>query len=155
MTTFRVTIDTLQELLDSKLPCGGRGEINRAFFKTSKDPTSQLIGSKFQMINDTDDAFNKIALGTFAYYENVPFLKQASVKRKLGMNILSMNSDSNESMSSEAEFRGLRQVQETDAHNLHIMRDCVIHMPISIGLQKNSPIKPTVDRFIGRYIRVD
>lgn len=36
--------------------------------------------------------------------------------------------------------------------NLHIMKDCVINMPISLGLQKNSPLKPRVDRFLRMII---
>lgn len=32
------------------------------------------------------------------------------------------------------------------------MRDCVISMPIAMGLQKNSPLKPSVDRFLQRVI---
>lgn len=32
------------------------------------------------------------------------------------------------------------------------MSDCIINMPISLGLQKNSPIKPAVDRFLRRVI---
>lgn len=35
---------------------------------------------------------------------------------------------------------------------MHIMGNCVINMPISIGLQKNSPLKPTVDKLIRRII---
>lgn len=35
---------------------------------------------------------------------------------------------------------------------LHIMSNCIINMPISLGLQKNSPIKPAVDRFLRRVI---
>lgn len=32
------------------------------------------------------------------------------------------------------------------------MSNCIINMPISLGLQKNSPIKPAVDRFLRRVI---
>lgn len=35
---------------------------------------------------------------------------------------------------------------------LHIMSNCIINMPISLGLQKNSPIKPAVDKFLRRVI---
>lgn len=35
---------------------------------------------------------------------------------------------------------------------LHIMSSCIINMPISLGLQKNSPIKPAVDKFLRRVI---
>lgn len=36
--------------------------------------------------------------------------------------------------------------------NLHIMSDCIISMPISIGLEKNSPLKPRIDGFIQRIV---
>lgn len=32
------------------------------------------------------------------------------------------------------------------------MSNCIINMPISLGLQKNSPIKPAVDKFLRRVI---
>lgn len=35
---------------------------------------------------------------------------------------------------------------------LYIMPNCIINMPISLGLQKNSPIKPIIDRFLRRVI---
>lgn len=31
---------------------------------------------------------------------------------------------------------------------LHVMTECAINMPISIGLQKNSPLKPSFDRLL-------
>lgn len=36
--------------------------------------------------------------------------------------------------------------------SLHIMKDCVINMPISLGLQKNSPLKPRIDKFLQMII---
>lgn len=137
-----MTIDTLQELVASKLPCGGWGEINREFFKTSLDPASQVIGAKFETVNDSDIAIDRITKGTFAFYENVYFLKDASVKKQLKYRTLQSNLKSNISSKIEEIAKG--------DHNLHIMSDCLIHMPISIGLQKNSPIKPRVDKFIRR-----
>lgn len=32
------------------------------------------------------------------------------------------------------------------------MRECTINMPISIGLEKNSPLKPEVDKLLRRMI---
>ncbi|XP_017773932.1 PREDICTED: glutamate receptor ionotropic, delta-2 [Nicrophorus vespilloides] len=132
--TPRVTIDNLQEIIDSKISVGGWGEINRILFSTSLDPPSQEIGDKFEIINDTDYGVDRVALGTFALYENTHFLKYSSVKRQLRI----LN---------DTKLEG----QDGD-RNLHIMSDCVINMPISIGLQKNSPIKPMVDKFIRRVI---
>lgn len=42
--------------------------------------------------------------------------------------------------------------EEAGKHNLHIMSDCIISMPISIGLEKNSPLKPRIDEFIQRVV---
>lgn len=80
---FRVTIDTLQQLVDSKLSFGGWGEINREFFKTSLDSASQTIGSRFEMINNSDAAVDRVADGKFAFYENAYFLEEAAVQRQL------------------------------------------------------------------------
>ncbi|KAF5308719.1 hypothetical protein FQR65_LT06080 [Abscondita terminalis] len=138
----RLTIDTLKELVDSKLECGGQGKINLDFFQTSSDQATQTIASKFQIINDTDDAIDKIAKGNFALYENTYFLKQTSVKKQLSyqMRELSLNESSE-----------VHKIPKGD-HNLHIMNDCLIHMPISIGLQKNSPIKIRVDKLVTRVL---
>lgn len=38
------------------------------------------------------------------------------------------------------------------SRDLHIMSDCIISMPISIGLEKNSPLKPRIDEFIQRVV---
>ncbi|KAK4875403.1 hypothetical protein RN001_011825 [Aquatica leii] len=138
----RVTIDTLQELVDSELECGGWGEINVDFFQTSMDHATQVIGARFQIINDTDEAIDKIAKGSFALYENEYFLKQASVKKQLRYTMPELNL--NESFE-------IHKIPKGD-HNLHIMSDCLIHMPISIGLQKNSPIKTKVDKFVRRVL---
>lgn len=80
---FRVTIDTLQQLVDSKLSFGGWGEINREFFKTSLDSASQTIGSRFEMINNSGTAVDRVANGKFAFYENAYFLEEAAVQRQL------------------------------------------------------------------------
>lgn len=125
--------------MHSELPCGGWGEINREFFKTSLDPISQVIGSKFETINDSDSAIDRVAKASFALYENAHFLKEALVRKQMKYQISQSNKSSNE----------VEEIAKGD-HNLHIMSDCVIHMPISIGLQKNSPIKPRVDKFIRR-----
>lgn len=36
--------------------------------------------------------------------------------------------------------------------NLHVMKQCAINMPISIGLEKNSPLKEHVDKLLRRII---
>lgn len=116
--------------------------MNREFFKTSLDPASQTIGEKFETVNDSDSAADRISRGAFAFYENAYFLKQTVVKKQLRDQMLKSNLKPNVSVEIEQEPKR--------DHNLHIMRDCLIHMPISIGLQKNSPIKPRVDKFIRR-----
>lgn len=141
---YRVTIDTLQQLVDSKLPCGGWGEINLEFFKTSLDSTSQIIGSRFEMINSSDVAVERVAEGKFAFYENVYFLQEMIVRRQISHKTLEALLDENNTQ--------ITQVRERVERNLHIMTDCAIKMPISLGLQKNSPIKRRMDKFIRRTV---
>lgn len=45
-----------------------------------------------------------------------------------------------------------QQHNEKVQQTLHIMRECAIHMPISLGLEKNSPIKQRVDKYVRRMI---
>lgn len=132
----RITIDTLEELEKSDLACGGWAETVKDFFLTSLDSSSQIIGQKFEQVNDTETAVERVARGEFAYYENIYYLKAASVRRELHI---------------QAQKDHDSSLIDTD-RNLHIMSDCVINMPISLGLQKNSPIKPKVDTFIRRVI---
>ncbi|GJQ83352.1 hypothetical protein Trydic_g18137 [Trypoxylus dichotomus] len=138
----RVTINTLQELVDSKLFLGGWGEVNKELFMTSLDPLAQIIGSKFEFINDSKEAVERIAQGKFAFYENVYFLKEASVVRQLQVQSLDLLKQS------EIQLKGF----DKGDRKLHIMKDCIISMPVSIGLQKNSPIKPRVDKYIRRVL---
>ncbi|KAF3424184.1 hypothetical protein E2986_12315 [Frieseomelitta varia] len=97
----RVTIDTLEQLAKSSIGVGGWNKENLS---------SQKIGNKFQLIEQEDEAIEKVANGSF------------------------------EDISSK--------------HNLHIMQECVINMPIALGLEKNSPLKPKVDTLIRRIIEI-
>lgn len=124
------------------MPCGGWGEINRDFFRTSLDPISQIIGSRFEMVNSSDIAVERVAEGKFAFYENIYFLQEVVVKRQIS-HIKTVVDENNTEVSQEIE-----RVER----NLHIMSDCVIKMPISLGLQKNSPMKKRMDKFIRRTV---
>lgn len=88
------------------------------------------------MVNDSDAAVDRVADGRFAFYENAYFLEDAAVRRQLRLE-----------NGTDASVGDLKS-----RTNLHIMADCVINMPISIGLQKNSPIKARVDRFVRRVL---
>jgi hypothetical protein len=127
-------------LVDNHITCGGWGEAVKEFFLTSLDTSGQKIGLKFEVIYDTDLAVERVAKGEFAYYENIHFLQYLRVRRKLSMKDTKTQKDINKQQHSEGE------------RNLHIMHDCVIHMPVSIGLQKNSPLKPHTDRFLRHIV---
>ncbi|KAL0272073.1 UNVERIFIED_CONTAM: hypothetical protein PYX00_005184 [Menopon gallinae] len=138
----RVTIDTLEQLAESDIATGGWGEEIKRFFQTSLDAAGKKIGSKFEVIYDTDEALERVAKGEFAYYENVHFLRHASIHRQ----IIAMEDRVRRFGESQNE------TNENTERNLHIMKDCVINMPISLGLQKNSALKPRVDRFLRMII---
>lgn len=127
------------------MPCGGWGEVNREFFKTSLDPTSQLIGSRFEMINSSDVAAERVAEGKFAFYENIYFLQELVVRRQIS------HVKTHETVLDENNTQISRKVERVE-RNLHIMSDCVIKMPISLGLQKNSPMKKRMDKLIRRTV---
>lgn len=57
-----------------------------------------------------------------------------------------------EETNDEAETNNTSIYKVKNERNLHIMIDCVINMPISIGLQKNSPLKPRADKFLRQVI---
>ncbi|CAG9860788.1 unnamed protein product [Phyllotreta striolata] len=145
----KVTIDTVQELVDSKLTFGGWGEINLDFFKTSKDPAVKQIGENFVIVNDSNGAVDRVAEASFAFYENTYFLKEAIVKRQQRFRSFFVNSNATNATSEE------RKAMLQDVQNdrpLHIMEDCIIKIPVSIALQKNSPLKARMDKYIRRVL---
>uniref|UniRef100_A0A182YGS4 Ionotropic glutamate receptor L-glutamate and glycine-binding domain-containing protein n=1 Tax=Anopheles stephensi TaxID=30069 RepID=A0A182YGS4_ANOST len=120
----RLTIDTLQDLAESSISCGAWGEQNRLFFQMAQDPYSQTIGAKLEHAPDHNQAVEKVSEGMYAYYENIYLLRQLRSTRK----------------------------SEKARQTLHIMQECAVHMPISIGLEKNSPLKHQVDRHVRALI---
>ena len=80
---YRVTIDTLEQLAESQISVGGWGEEIKLFFETSLDAAGQTISRKFEIENDIDKAVERVADGNFAYYENIFFLRHASVHKKM------------------------------------------------------------------------
>lgn len=133
---FRITIDTLEELEASGISCGGWGDNTKQFFQTLSDKSLEKIAENFERVDDSDTAVFLVAQGRFAYYENSFFLKALAVKRQL--------QSKRERTTNNSDWMKDRQ--------LHIMENCLINMPISIGLQKNSPLKPTMDKLIRRII---
>ncbi|XP_066996219.2 ionotropic receptor 21a [Anabrus simplex] len=144
----RVTIDTIDQLAESKIACGGWGEQQKIFFETSLDMASKKIGEKFEVIYDSDQAIGRVARGDFAYYGNIHFLRHVRIKRILLTEKFGLDFEAKNDSDSPEEQDG----QNANDRSLHIMRECVINMPISIGLQKNSPLKPRLDKFLRRII---
>ncbi|XP_050558886.1 glutamate receptor ionotropic, kainate glr-3 [Spodoptera frugiperda] len=140
----RVTIDTLRELVDSKVTCGGWGTQSKKFFQESLDENTQKIGDKFETIDDPLKAADKVAQGVYAYYANSDFLQYISVVRKNALN------GSKGNLTNTTEITPKTDTQR----NLHIMSDCVVNIPISIGFHKNSPLKPLADVYMWRVVEV-
>ncbi|XP_055542534.1 uncharacterized protein LOC129728143 [Wyeomyia smithii] len=116
----RLTIDQLVDLAESPIRCGAWGEQTRLFFQTAQDKALMIIGEKLEHTPNAEVAVERVVEGNFAYYDNVYMLKQLRATLK----------------------------SEKARETLHIMEQCAIHMPISIGLEKNSPLKPKVDKYV-------
>ncbi|KPJ04976.1 Glutamate receptor, ionotropic kainate 1 [Papilio xuthus] len=144
--TPRVTIDTLKELVDSKITCGGWGQETKKFFLESLDDVGQKIGQRFEIINDPDAAVKRVVRGDFAYYDNKNFLKYLRVKRK--NNKIDINT-TNLLVTNDTNMGNTRMER-----NLHIMSDCMVNIPVSIGFHKNSPLKPLADVYLRRIVEV-
>ncbi|XP_039308036.1 uncharacterized protein LOC105206209 isoform X2 [Solenopsis invicta] len=136
----KVTIDTLAQLTKSSLAVGGWDEESKEFFLASSDPHSQEIGNKFELTENEEDAIDRVANGTFCYYENSYSLQHASGKQIFEK----QNNLQNITKSTESSIR----------YNLHIMQECVVHMPIALGLEKNSPLKPHVNLWVRRMVEI-
>lgn len=120
--------------------CGGWGETVKFFFENLTDNAGQKIAEKFEQVDNSDIAVHRVATGNFAYYENSLYLKAALVRRQLQSKEINDKNNMN------------NETNERNDRDLHIMENCVINMPISIGLQKNAPIKKTVDKYVRRII---
>ncbi|XP_035734845.1 uncharacterized protein LOC118447232 [Vespa mandarinia] len=136
-----ITIDTLNQLAKSSISVGGWSEESKEFFLQSLDSDSQEIGNKFQLIKNEKESIEKVANGSFGYYENEFSLRFAHITKYV--------------LEKEQQENNTQNNKTSDVkHNLHIMKDCIINMPIALGMDKNSPLKPCVDLWIRRTIEV-
>ncbi|XP_050095757.1 uncharacterized protein LOC126577837 [Anopheles aquasalis] len=120
----RLTIDTLHDLAESPIRCLAWGQQNQLFFQMARDPSSQAISVKLEHAPFVEQAIERVIEGTAAYYENIYQLRELRSTRK----------------------------SEKARQTLHIMQECAVLMPVSIGLEKNSPLKPQVDRYVRALI---
>nr|UEN71282.1 ionotropic receptor 21a [Gregopimpla kuwanae] len=135
----RVTIDTIADLVKSRLPVGGWTDEQRDLFLSSSDVDIRKIGERFELTTNEEEAIARVANGSFCYYENIYILRQArAIRRQLEFNQMRIAERHNE-------------IFKVD-RDLHVMQDCLIDMPIAIGMDKNSPLKPQVDRTIRRVV---
>lgn len=136
----KITIDTLDQLARSSISIGGWSEESKEFFLQSSDSDSQKIGNKFQLIKDEKESIEKVANGSFGYYENEFFLRSIHTEKYT----LEKKQENNTPNNRTSDMK----------HNLHIMKTCIINMPISLGMDKNSPLKPYVDLWVRRMMEV-
>lgn len=87
------------------------------------------------MTEDEEYALERVANGMFCYYENA-----YSLRHSRGKIVSVWNGRQNKTEDSIE----VDQVK----YKLHIMEECVVQMPISLGLEKNSPLKPLVDLWV-------
>ncbi|KMQ90732.1 glutamate receptor delta-2 subunit-like protein [Lasius niger] len=120
---------------------GGWNEESKEFFLASSDPHSQEIGNKFELIENEKDAIDGVANGTFCYYENSYLLRYIRGKR-----IFEEEND--------RKNKSKKDTESAVKYNLHIMEECVVYMPIALGLEKNSPLKPYVDLWVRRMTEI-
>lgn len=125
----------MAQLTRLSLAVGGWNEESKEFFLASSDPHSQEIGNKFELIENEEDAIDGVANGTFCYYENSYLLRYIRGKR-----IFEEEND--------RKNKSKKDTESAVKYNLHIMEECVVYMPIALGLEKNSPLKPYVDLWV-------
>ncbi|XP_061388746.1 glutamate receptor ionotropic, kainate glr-3 [Musca vetustissima] len=121
----RITIDTLEELLQSRLTLSVGSIENKKLFDNAFDQILKELGTNTDVLTDITGVTEKIVKGGYAYYDNQYFLQHLRL----------MTTESND-----------------DDSVLHIMRDCVVKMPVALGLSRNSPLKPHIDNYLERLI---
>ncbi|XP_017021046.1 glutamate receptor ionotropic, kainate glr-3 [Drosophila kikkawai] len=117
----RVTIDTLEDLLLSHIPPSAGVSENRQFFLDANDEVARKVGQKMEVISQMEDLTARIAKGQCAYYDSEFFLRYLRVADDSGSGIGS---------------------------TLHIMKDCVVNMPVVLAMEKNSALRKRVDSSI-------
>ncbi|KAH8363940.1 hypothetical protein KR084_000637 [Drosophila pseudotakahashii] len=117
----RVTIDTLEDLLGSHIPPSAGATENRQFFLDATDETARKVGDKMEVIRQSEDLTSRIAKGQCAYYDNEFYLRYLRVADESGSGVGSA---------------------------LHIMKECVVSMPVVLAMEKNSALKTRVDSSI-------
>ncbi|XP_004536241.2 uncharacterized protein LOC101451173 [Ceratitis capitata] len=120
----RITIDTLEELSQSYVTSTAWVHENKQFFVEAFDEIAQEIGGKMEIVDNIE---SRITKGEYAYFDNEYFLRYLRMK--------------------SAQRREEQQFTEVV---LHIMRQCVIQMPVALGLEKNSPLQPNVNKYLRR-----
>ncbi|XP_032587503.1 ionotropic receptor 21a isoform X1 [Drosophila mojavensis] len=116
-----ITIDTLKDLSRARIPPTTGAVENKQFFVESSDDAAREVGARMEIVNNTDDLTKRIARGQCAYYDNEYYLRYLRTS-------------------------GAAKGVATGA--LHIMRECVVHMPVVLALEKNSALKPHVNNII-------
>lgn len=87
------------------------------------------------MIKNEKESIEKVSNGSFGYYENEFSLRFAHITKY--------------ALEKEQQENNTQNSKTSDVkHNLHIMKDCIINMPIALGMDKNSPLKPYVDLWV-------
>ncbi|XP_075153952.1 ionotropic receptor 68a isoform X2 [Haematobia irritans] len=121
----KITIDTLDELLQSRLTLTVGSVENKKLFENAFDRILKELGTKTDILVDITGVTEKIAKGSYAYYDNQYFLQH---------------------------LRLVSAVSNDEADIVHMMRDCVVRMPVALGLTRNSALKPHIDKYIQRLM---
>ncbi|XP_016987572.1 uncharacterized protein LOC108050403 [Drosophila rhopaloa] len=117
----RITIDTLEDLLASHIPPSAGVTENRQFFLDATDEIARKVGDKMEVIGQSDDLTTRIAKGQCAFYDNEFYLRYLRVADDTGSGVGSA---------------------------LHIMKECVVYMPVVLAMEKNSALKQRIDSSI-------
>lgn len=77
------------------------------------------------LVNNSEVAVDKVAEASFAFYENTYFLQAAIAKQRDRISFQSTNTTNTTSDNPTENHKQSR--------NLHIMKDCIINVPVSLG----------------------
>ena len=135
-----MTINTITELAKSRIAVGGWMDEQKDLFMSSSDQDVRNIGERFELTTNEDEAIARVANGSFSYYDNIDVLKHARALRQQLEYAQKVNASKR------------KETLKAD-RDLHVMEECLINMPVSIGMDKNSPLKPQVDRMVWKIIQ--
>ncbi|CAB3371748.1 Hypothetical predicted protein [Cloeon dipterum] len=123
----RIAIDTVDKLAETKyLRLITYDNFAAEIFNSSLDKSGAIVAERMEtVLMDPAEIVSLIKLGKVAFFGNVYLLNS---------------------------LKTLSEKMEVGKYSVHVNEECVISLPVSIGLARNSALTPQVDKIVKRAV---